>query len=688
MRAALVAAVLIDATAGSVCAAAGRPLALTQFLDWQQVSAPQIAPDATAIVYTRTRVDAQADRMESSLWIMDANGERNRYYADGREARWAPDSRRLAYLRQDRQGPRIVVGWPASGLPAAAVTPAELRPSGLAWSPDGKWIAFRAPVAARADWTISLPARPPGAKWAEDATVIDSLHYRSDGQGLRASSQHLFVVAAEGGEPRQLTQGNWNVGSYFSGKDLGDALEWTPDGKEILFTAEQGEDDGAQIRRSTLHAVDVGTGAIRQVVRSPGFWAGARVSPNGRMIAFQGMRPSADSQPARELHVAAIDGSGDITLIADLSGDLTRLEWDAKSAGIYYVVEASGSSNVHYAGIAGARRQITTGAHVVTVSSVSRSGIAAAVIAEARQPDDVFRFKLSTGADKRRLTSVNAALLRDVELGEVEEINYTSSEDARVQGWIIKPPGFDPTRKYPLLLYPHGGPHQMFNVGFFFRFQEFAARGYLVLLINPRGSTGYRAVFANAIDKAFPGRRDADDLMHGVDAVIARGYVDVERLYVAGCSGGGALANWLVTQTQRFAAAVSSCSISNWISFAGTTDITAWGQQRFAPAFWDDPKAWLAHSPLIYADQVTTPTLLMTGAQDLRTPLSQAEEFYSALKMHEVPTKLVIINDQPHGTSARPSNWLRSQLYMHAWMSQWRRVTHADGTSSVVARAD
>jgi dipeptidyl aminopeptidase/acylaminoacyl peptidase len=239
-----------------------------------------------------------------------------------------------------------------------------------------------------------------------------------------------------------------------------------------------------------------------------------------------------------------------------------------------------------------------------------------------------------------------------------------------VDGWVVKPPSFDPSKKYPLIMEIHGGPHAMYNVGFSPMFQNFAANGFLVLYANPRGSTGYGSAFGNAIEKNYPGP-DYDDLMATVDALVAKGYVDTDRMYVGGCSGGGVLSSWVIAHTDRFAAAAVRCPVTNWISMAGNTDIPLFTFAWFEKPFWEDPRAWLERSSLMHVGKVKTPTLLMTGEQDLRTPMAQTEEYYVALKMRGVPTALLRFEGEYHGTGSRPSNWMRTQLYMMSWYNRY-----------------
>jgi dipeptidyl aminopeptidase/acylaminoacyl peptidase len=319
----------------------------------------------------------------------------------------------------------------------------------------------------------------------------------------------------------------------------------------------------------------------------------------------------------------------------------------------------------------GEPRRVTTGQQQLSLASIAR-GIGAGVRSAFRQPPELVRVDLRSGATTQ-LTRVNDDVLARLKLGDVEEIWYTSSGNARVQGWVVKPPNFNASRKYPLIMEIHGGPHGMYGVGFNPMFQNFAANGFVVLYTNPRGSTGYGSAFGNAIERAYPSV-DYDDLMAGVDAVIGKGFVDTTRMYVGGCSGGGVLSSWVIGHTNRFAAAAVRCPVINWMSMAGQTDIPLFTFNFFDKPFWEAPEQWLRHSPLMYVGNVTTPTIVMTGELDMRTPMPQSEEYFAALQMRGVPSALVRFNGENHGTGSRPSNWMRTQLYMMAWYNKWKRT--------------
>jgi dipeptidyl aminopeptidase/acylaminoacyl peptidase len=288
------------------------------------------------------------------------------------------------------------------------------------------------------------------------------------------------------------------------------------------------------------------------------------------------------------------------------------------------------------------------------------------------EPGDIVRLSLRRPAEITQLTSVNDDILAGRPLAPVEELWYTSRDGTRVQGWLVRPPDFDSTESYPLIMEIHGGPFAMYNVAFNWTWQLFAARGNLVLYTNPRGSTGYGEAFSRAIDFRYPGV-DYDDLMAGVDAAIAGGNVDTTRMYVGGCSGGGVLSSWVIGHTDRFAAAAVRCPVINWLSFLGQTDVPYFTHSFFQEPFWENPQRWLEQSSLMYVGNVTTPTLLMTGELDLRTPIAQTDEYFAALKIRGVPTRMLRFRGEFHGTGSKPSNFMRTMLYMLDWYGRYRR---------------
>ncbi len=647
-------------------------LTVDHFLNFEQVGAPQISPDGMQIIYARSHVDHLSDDWASELWIMNADGSRNRFLTKGSGPRWSPDGTRIAYMKQgEPSGMQIFVRWMDAEGATSQITRVTETPAGIEWSPDSRSIAFVKLVPQKETWNISMPTPPEGAEWTQAPRMISKRHYRQDRVGfLKEGFTHLFVVPADGGTPRQITDGDWNVGARFSGMNFGATIDWTPDGQTIVVDGLQAEYTPDRYGEAYLYAVNVASGDVRQITQTLGNWSGPTVSPDGRHVAFTGYEKRFTEQTYKtsELYVIGIDGGGMRKISADLDRDVGQTFWDPSGRGVYFTAGDRGTQNVHFASTSGNVRQVTQGTHMLSLNSVSDRGIAVGTLAAPQQPSDVVRVTLNT-PEITQLTHINEDLLTNKRLGGVEEVWYTSTDNTQVQGWIVKPPDFDPSKRYPMILHIHGGPHGMYNVAFSYPYQNFAANGYVVLYTNPRGSTGYGTDFGNAIDNGYPSV-DHEDLMAGVDEVVSRGYIDDSKLFVTGCSGGGVLSSWAIGHTDRFAAAAVRCPVINWISFAGTADIIDWGYHRFNGYFWDNPTKWLDHSPLMHVGKVKTPTLLMTGILDLRTPMSQTEEYYAALKTLGVPAVMLRFNEEYHGTSSKPSNFMRTQLYIMSWFEK------------------
>jgi dipeptidyl aminopeptidase/acylaminoacyl peptidase len=666
MRAFAIAALLLAGLAGATTTAAAQQsrarLTLADYLDLEDVQAPRLSPDGRQIIFTRRWIDKLNDRWESSLWIMNADGSRLRFLVNGSDAQWSPDGSRISYVAQgDPSGSQIFVRWMDAEGAVTQVTRVSQAPSDLEWSPDGATIAFRMLVPMKERWNVpGIPAAPQGAKWVEAPYVVERLDYRQDRIGYTdAGYRQLFTVSADGGTPRQLTEGPYEAG----------APSWTPDGRSLVFSSLRIPDADYAWRESEIYALDVATQAVRQLTSRKGPDGNPAVSPNGRLIAYTGYDSTDATWIDQRLYLMDADGRNARVLTPDLDRSPQDLHWAADNAGVYFTIENEGNRNLYYASVSGQVRPVTSGTHILSVTDIGAAGLAVGVRSSFQQPNDVVAFNLRQPGQIQQLTRVNDDILAGKTLGQVEEIWYPSVDGFRIQGWIVKPPDFDPARKYPMMLSIHGGPHSMYGVGFNFGWQEHAANGYVVLYTNPRGSTGYGSAFGNAIKNAYPGK-DFDDLMAGVDTVIGRGYVDPGNLFVYGCSGGGVLTSWIVGHTDRFAAASANCPVINWLSFVGNTDSPGW-YRNFAKLPWEDPSEHLRRSSIMYVGNVKTPTMLMTGVRDLRTPIPQTEEFYEALKLLKVPTAMVRFNEEWHGTSSRPSNFLRTQAYLRYWFARY-----------------
>ncbi|MCC6319786.1 MAG: S9 family peptidase [Gemmatimonadaceae bacterium] len=654
------AAALVALTGASLGAQGpGNKLTLDQYLEWETVQAPRVSPDGRQVIYGRRWVDKMNDRWETTQWIMNIDGTRQRALITGSSPEWSPDGTRIAYTtRGEPGGTQIFVRWMDAEGAVTQLTRLTQAPSNLQWSPDGKWIAFTMLVPTREQWNLPMPAAPQGARWTEPPRIVTQLDYRQDGQGFTTPGHtHIFVVSADGGSPRQVTSGAWDHG----------APQWMPDGRSIVFSANRVPEAEYTWRQSDIYAVDVASGNIRQLTKRNGPDNSPTPSPDGRLIAYTGYDSTRASWKDSELYIMNADGSNPRQISGTLDRSPQALVWAPDNSGVYFSADNQGARNLYFASTGGAVREVTKGKHMLSVEEI-RNGIGIGILTTATQPGDIVTFPLANPTFTQ-LTAVNDDVLTGRKLGDQEEIWYTSVGGLRIQGWIVKPPDFDPRRKYPLMLEIHGGPHSMYNVGFNFARQNHAAEGYVLLYTNPRGSTGYGSKFGNEIMNAYPDK-DFDDLMAGVDTVVNRGYIDTQRMYVFGCSGGGVLTAWIVGHTDRFAAASSNCPVINWLSFVGTTDGPGW-YRNFAKPFWEDPSEHLRRSPIMYVGNVKTPTMLMTGVLDLRTPIPQTEEFYEALKFRKVPTAMIRFNEEYHGTGSKPSNYLRTQLFLRSWFERW-----------------
>ncbi len=641
-------------------------LNLDLYWEFETVSDPQLSPDGAQIIYTRGWIDKVNDKRESSLWIMNADGSKNRFLVRGSGARWSPAGDRIAYTAQgEPKGLQIFVRYMDAEGATSQVTRVEKSPTGVTWSPDGTRLGFVMSVESKNSWPIKMPRAPEGAKWTEAPRIVERLDYRSDGVGFDDDAfRHLFVVPATGGTARQLTDGQWHH----------NGVEWTPDSKQILFGSNRVADAEYQFRESDIYSVSVDTGAIKQLTTRKGPDGSPQISPDGKRVAYVGYDQSRDTWQDSKLYVMNIDGTNHRMVSGEWDRSPQSVMWKEDGTGLYFTAQDQGSQNLYVLPMAGDRTDVvqplTKGTYMLTTASVVK-GKAVGVLTSPNAPGDIISFDVAAPEKIRQLTNVNEDILAGKKLGAVKEMWYTSSDGMKIQGWYITPPDFDATKKYPLQLHIHGGPHSMYGVGFNYGWQEQAANGYVVLYTNPRGSTGYGSSFGNQINNAYPSK-DYDDLMAGVDAVLKQGFVDERNMFVTGCSGGGVLTAWIVGKTDRFAAASANCPVIDWLSFVGTTDGAGW-YQNFAKLPWEDPSEHIRRSPLTYVGNVKTPTMLMTGVNDLRTPMPQTEQFYSALKLLKVPTAMLRFNNEAHGTSSTPSNFVRTQLYLRHWFDKYKR---------------
>jgi dipeptidyl aminopeptidase/acylaminoacyl peptidase len=643
--------------------------------DLEYISDPQVSPDGNRVIYVRNFKDIMTDRNLGNLWIVNFDGSNQRPLTSGAHSdyspRWSPDGDRLAYLSSREGRPQIYLRWLDGSGTERRLTNLQQSPGNLSWSPDGRWLAFSMMVPASPKPLSPRNGQPRGADWADAPKFIDEMVYRADGAGfLKPGHRHLFLLSADGGHPRQLTTGDY---------DHGGNLSWTPDGKSIVFSANRHDNHEEDPLNSAIYEIEVASGDITTVTDRQGPDNGPVVSPDGNLIAYTGFDDRLQGYQVDHLYVYDRRTKKVRQLAKDLDRDVNNLHWDEDGKGIYFQYDSEGNTYLAHVSLDGKLTRLTDNLGGLSLGrpysggtfSIAKGNYAFTYGTTAHPSD------LAVGNQqepRRRLTNVNEDLFSYKELGAVEEIWFNSGADGRrVQGWLVKPPNFDSNKKYPFLLEIHGGPFTNYGSRFSAEVQLYAAAGYVVLYTNPRGSTSYGAEFGNLIHHNYPGE-DYDDLMAGVDAVIAKGYVDPEQLFITGGSGGGVLTAWSIGKTDRFAAAVVAKPVINWYSFVLHADNPNFFYKYWFPGKpWDHQEHYMARSPISLVGNVTTPTLLLTGEQDYRTPMSETEQYYAALKLEGVPSGMVRIQESGHGIANKPSNLIAKVENILAWFERYRK---------------
>ncbi|MEO2016568.1 MAG: S9 family peptidase [Fuerstiella sp.] len=652
--------------------ASSNVLTLMDVFEMEFASDPQISPDDRRVVYVRNSMDIMKDRKRSALWIVDGQGADHRKLTDGTtnesSPRWSPDGSKLVYVSKEEGTTQIFLRWMDTGQ-TARLTQLTCSPTGLSWSPDGQSIAFSMLVKQKAPELVKLPKKPEGAEWADAPILIERLKYRSDGSGdLPQGFHHLFVLPAEGGTPRQLTSGSFHHQN---------TPVWTPDGKALVFSGNRNPDWEHEYHNSEIYEVSVADGLVKALTAHKGPDSSPTVSPDGNTIAYLSFDDRVQTYQVTHLYLMNRDGSNQRVLTGNLDRDASSPVWAEDGFGIYFQYADHGNTKIAFAGLDGQVRVIADSLGGTSLGRPYGGGsfsLGKKRLAFTRtrpdHPADVA--VVSVGQDAREITHLNRDLLDHRKLGRVEEIRYVSSFDKReIQGWVVTPPDFDPSVKYPLILEIHGGPIHHYGDRFTAEMQLYAAQGYVVLYANPRGSTGYGGEFGNLLHHNYPGE-DYDDLIAGVDALIARGFIDEQRLYVTGGSAGGIMTAWIVGKTDRFRAAVAAKPVINWYSKVLMADnYYAYHNYRYPGLPWENPEAYMKFSPISLVGNVTTPTMMLTGTDDLRTPLSESEQFYGALKLRNIDTAMVRMPGASHRITARPSQLIAKVANVLAWFERY-----------------
>lgn len=644
--------------------------------DLQYVADPQISPDGETIIYVRHQFDIMTDRRYTNLWQISFNGENHQALTSGKSSygtpAWSPDGSKIAYTSSEEGSNQIYIRWMDSGE-TSSITNLTNSPGSVQWSPDGDKLLFTMNIDADKPSIASYPGAPEGADWAPGAKVIEHVQYRSDGTlgFIDEAYRHIFVVSADGGAPRQLTEGDFNHSSP----------TWTPEGNSILFTADYSGNEALDRTMAQIFEMDIETGEKTQLTDKRGPHNSPIISPDGDYIAFTGFEDEFIGYQLDQLYLMNRDGTDQRVISDDIDRDISSIQWANNSQSIFFLFDDEGISKVGNMQLTGDYVTVASDLGSSSIGrpygggsySVAENGRFAIPHGSTDRPAELAVGDFSSESAAQQITNINNELTKARSFGETREFWVDSSvDDFRTHGWIITPPDFNPDEKYPMILEIHGGPYANYGPRFTPELQLMASKGYVVVYTNPRGSTSYGEDFGAYINHNYPSE-DYNDLMDAVDYVVDQGYVDENKLFITGGSGGGVLSAWSVGKTDRFAAAVVAKPVINWFSFALTADnYPFYSQYWFNEHPWDDPMQYFNRSPISLVGNVNTPTMLLTGESDFRTPMSESEQFYNALKKQGVEASLVRIPDSPHTIVTRPSNLIRKASYIIGWFDRYQ----------------
>lgn len=651
--------------------------------DFRFLADAQISPDGARVAYVVREIDRPSNGYRSAIWLVPfAGGAPVRFTGGpGQDAlpRWSPDGEALAFVSDraalggddgKKRKPKNIYVLPLAGGEARQLTTLDDDCGDITWSPDGARIAFTTKDPKAAD------AAPDDA-----IRVYDRMRYKTDeGFLLDGRRRHVWLVDVATGATRKLTEGEWD--------DAQPA--WSRDGREIAFVSNR-TDERERNTVADVHVVAVESGIVRRVTDGIGSYGNPSFSDDGATIACYGVEKAVGSS-AKNVHLwlwpsrgagtgidltAGWDRTVGSTVMSDMRSHMQTLPptWSADRARVIFVGSDQGTANVYSASAAGGDvRSETMGPHqIVSLSLAADAKRYACVYSNAVVPGDVAVGVL--GQAPRAITDLNGALLGARYIAAPERIEFTGADGWTIEGWMLKPRGFDASQKWPMVLEVHGGPHGAYGHGFFHEFQVLAGRGYAVLFTNPRGSHAYGERFSEACVGDWGGK-DYEDLMAGVDHALALGWIDASHLYVTGGSYGGFMTNWIVGHTDRFRAAATQRSISNNVSAFGVSDIGwhFWEYEMGEASPWKDVTKLVERSPLFYAPRVRTPLLILHAERDLRCPIEQAEQFFIALRYHGVETQFVRFPEDNHDLTrgGKPRNRIEHCRRIADWFDSHR----------------
>ena len=635
---------------------------------------PQISPDGSKVVYIRTKMDIMKDGKSSSLWIMNSDGTNHQKLTslvkNESNPRWSPDGKRISFISNsgDGNGSEIFIYW-VDSKQYSSISQLDGSPRSLNWSPDGKSIGFLMFVPEKTLQLVSPPKKPKNAKWAEKPRITDRLKHEADGSGyMREGFSHIFYISSDGGKPTQVTKEKYNHREF----------DWKSDSKGFVFSSNYNIDWQYDYRNSELYSINIDGSSLKTLTDRKGPDRGLAVSPDGKKIAYLGYNDRVQTYQITRLYIMNIDGGSKKEIKMNLDRSISSLKWSSDNKGLYFMYDNEGNTKVAYSSLGGKTTKLVDNVGGTTIGrpygggsySISKNNHIVYTMTSPYNPADLVIY---ANGENTRLSNLNYNLFKGKDLGEIEDIWYESSVDGRkIQGWIAKPPGFNPNNKYPLIVENHGGPISNYGDRFSPEVLLYSSAGYVVFYPNPRGSTSYGEEFGNLLYRNYPGD-DYHDVMDGVDKMIDQGYIDEDNLFVTGGSAGGIMTAWIVGKNNRFKASAVIKPVMNWISKTLVADnYFGYAYSRYEGQPWENFNHYWSFSPISLVGNIETPTMVMVGLNDLRTPPSEAKQLYHALKLRKIETVYVEIPGAFHNISNRPSQLITKIDHILYWFNKYR----------------
>ena len=651
--------------------------------DLEYANYPQVSPDGTRVLYIRRSFDVMRDASRASLWLVDLKTDEHKpLLADFGSYGWPTwnhKGTKVAYTTANRRRHQIRMLDLEYGR-SALIVDLPTAPGWLAFSPDDETLAFTRSVVAETEAPLyKAPKRPKGAKWAASARVIESVRYQFDGRGIVAPSYaHVFVVPAEGGTSTQLTVGDFQNNG---------PLIWQPDGHDLIFSSNRDSNWALQTFESDLYSVAVGSRALTQLTDFSGREYAPELSQDGTQLLYLTQSSQRATYRPSRLWRQSLNNGERRPLGETLDISIEAASWSSQDQKVSILYDERGQRKLAELNLKGKLKVLTDAVGGTTLGRPYlsgqfdyQSGTHAVTFAGPDRPADL---AIIQAGKLRQVTHLNEDLLGSKSLGAVQEVTYASDFDGtEIHGFYLTPPDFDPSQQYPMILEVHGGPHLAYGKFFSAEMQLMAASGYIVFFDNYRGSTSYGEAFALLLQGKYASREDFRDHMSGVDHMINKGFVDPQNLFVSGGSAGGIAAAYAIGLTDRFNAAVAAKPVINWISKTLTADSYVYQiNHQFSGPPWEQFAEYWQRSPLSLMANVVTPTMLLTGEEDRRTPISETEQFYQALKLKGVDAAMVRLPGSSHGIAGRPSRLLSKVGHSLAWFERYRKTAHVDKKS-------